>query len=80
MDSVSVNKFRENLKHFVEQVVRGDLRVGTGKPEPLKHNLSGFWSRRLSQKDRMSYKFDDSYICIFAIGGHYNHFNRINGK
>ncbi|WP_449271896.1 type II toxin-antitoxin system YoeB family toxin [Halomonas tibetensis] len=30
------------------------------KPEPLKHNLSGLWSRRLSQQDRLIYRFDDS--------------------
>ena len=45
--------------------------MGLGKPEPLKHNLSGFWSRRLSQNDHLVYKFDDCYIYIFAIGGHY---------
>jgi toxin YoeB len=44
---------------------------GYGKPEPLKHALSGLWSRRLSQKDRLIYKYDDKTIHIFAIGGHY---------
>jgi toxin YoeB len=47
---------------------------GTGKPEQLKHNLSGLWSRRISQKDRIIYKFDDKYLYIFAIGGHYDQF------
>lgn len=47
------------------------LFVLLGKPEPLKHNLSGLWSKRISQKDRLIYKFDDEYIYIFAIGGHY---------
>ena len=46
-------------------MLRGDPTTGQGKPEPLKHNLSGFWSRRLSQKDRLIYKFDDQYIYIF---------------
>jgi len=50
------------------------LGTGAGKPEPLKHNLSGLWSRRISQKDRVIYKFDKDYIYIFAIGGHYNQF------
>lgn len=45
---------------------------GIGKPEALKHNLSGFWSRRISPKDRLIYKFDDHAIYIFAIGGHYD--------
>jgi toxin YoeB len=52
----------------------GDPTQGTGKPEPLKHNLSGFWSRRLSTRDRVIYKFDDRYVYIFAIGGHYEQF------
>lgn len=49
-----------------------DPTKGIGKPEALKHNLSGFWSRRISHKDRLIYKFDDHTIYIFAIGGHYD--------
>ncbi|MBQ0732144.1 MAG: type II toxin-antitoxin system YoeB family toxin [Oleispira antarctica] len=33
----------------------------------MKHNLSSLWSRRLSQKSRMTYKFDDKYTYLFAI-------------
>jgi len=50
---------------------RGNPETGLGKPVPLKHELTGFWSRRLSQYDRLIYKFDENYIYIFAIGGHY---------
>lgn len=46
--------------------------MGLGKPELLKHNLAGLWSKRFSQKDRLIYKFDDESIYIFAIGGHYD--------
>ncbi|ERP94599.1 Txe/YoeB family addiction module toxin [Marinobacter sp. ES-1] len=46
--------------------------AGLGKPEPLKHNLYGLWSKRISQKDRLIYRFDDKAIYIFAIGGHYD--------
>jgi len=53
---------------------RGDPAEGIGKPEALKHSLQGLWSRRLSQKDRLIYKFDDDYIYLFAIGGHYENF------
>jgi len=45
-----------------------DPSRGLGKPEPLKHTLSGLWSKRISQKDRLIYKFDEKYIYIFAIG------------
>ena len=44
---------------------------GIGKPEQLKYELTGFWSRKLSQYDRLVYKFDEISIHIFAIGGHY---------
>jgi len=58
----------------LKEMLRGDPAIGKGKPEALRHNLSGFWSRRLSPKDRVIYKFDDHYIYIFAIGGHYDQF------
>jgi toxin YoeB len=55
----------------IKEMQRGDPSTGTGKPEPLKHDLSGLWSRRLSLKDRLIYAFDEERIYIFAIGGHY---------
>jgi len=61
------------LRKLIKEMLRSeDPSVGIGKPEPLKHNLSGLWSRRISQKDRLIYRFDDTAIYIFAIGGHYD--------
>lgn len=57
---------------LLKEMLREDPARGMGKPEPLKHNLSGLWSKRISQKDRVIYKFDDQYVYIFAIGGHYS--------
>lgn len=65
-------KLHDNLRKILKEMLRGDPKVGIGKPEPLKHNFAGFWSRRLSQRDRIIYKFDSDYIYIFAIGGHYD--------
>ena len=62
----------KNLCKILKEMQRGDPGKGLGKPESLKHNLSNFWSRRLSQKDRLIYKYDDEKINIFAIGGHYD--------
>jgi len=59
------------LCRIIKEMLRNDPTKGTGKPEALKHNLSGFWSRRISQKDRLIYGFDERTIYIFAIGGHY---------
>lgn len=62
----------KNLCKILKQMQRNDPAKGLGKPEQLKHNLTGFWSRRLSRKDRVIYKFDKISIQIFAIGGHYD--------
>ena len=65
-------KLHKALCNVLKEVLRGDPTTGIGKPEPLKHSLSGLWSRRLSQKDRLVYTFDDKYIYVLAIGGHYD--------
>lgn len=65
-------KLHLNLCKIIQELQRGDPTKGLGKPEALKNNLSGFWSRRISLKDRVVYKFDKNSIYIFAIGGHYD--------
>lgn len=47
---------------------------GVGQPEPLKHELTGFWSRRINSKDRMIYIVDDYTVIVEVISamGHYN--------
>ena len=65
-------KLHKALCNILKELLRSDPKSGLGKPEPLKHNLSGLWSKRISQKDRLIYKFDDNCIYIFAIGGHYD--------
>jgi len=64
------------LCRLLKEMLLDDPAIGAGKPEPLKHTLSGLWSRRISQKDRVIYKFDVKCIYIFAIGGHYDQFLR----
>jgi toxin YoeB len=44
---------------------------GLGKPEPLKHNLRGMWSRRINYEDRLVYSIDGSVLIIHALKGHY---------
>ena len=44
---------------------------GIGKPEPLKKNLSGFWSRRIDETNRLVYAIDDNYITIISCRYHY---------
>jgi len=45
---------------------------GIGKPEPLKYELSGFWSRRISDEHRLVYQVSDQEIFIAACQGHYD--------
>ncbi|HLV45751.1 MAG TPA: Txe/YoeB family addiction module toxin [Flavobacterium sp.] len=47
--------------------------TGTGQPEQLKHELSGFWSRRINQKDRIIYSVEEEIVTVEVISamGHY---------
>lgn len=65
------SRMHKALCKLLKEMLRGEPGTGTGKPEKLEHNLTGLWSRRISQKDRLIYKFDEKYIYAFAIGGHY---------
>jgi len=49
-------------------------REGTGKPEMLKGNLSGFWSRRINREHRLIYSIDDYVVtvCVVSAKGHYD--------
>ncbi len=61
----------KSLCRIIREMIRNDPATGTGKPEALKYNLTGYWSRRISRVDRLIYRFDEDTIYIFAIGGHY---------
>lgn len=45
---------------------------GIGKPEPLKENLNGFWSRRIDDVNRLIYRIHGDVIEILSCKGHYN--------
>ncbi|MCL2207109.1 MAG: Txe/YoeB family addiction module toxin [Fibromonadales bacterium] len=44
---------------------------GIGKPEPLKENWSGFWSRRIDDVNRIIYKVENGHLIIVQCGSHY---------
>lgn len=44
---------------------------GRGKPEPLKHDLKGFWSRRINQEHRLIYRINDMTVEIISVRFHY---------
>jgi len=45
--------------------------TGLGKPEPLRENLSGFWSRRIDESNRLVYAVNDNHLTIIACRYHY---------
>ncbi len=45
---------------------------GMGKPEPLKYELQGYWSRRITDKHRLVYQVEDELITILSCKYHYN--------
>jgi len=78
------SQFREDLRHWIETDRKVALRVvdlieailrdpftGLGKPEPLKHMLSGTWSRRLTQEHRIVYLVREDRIDFLQARFHY---------
>jgi toxin YoeB len=64
----------ENLFVRIQELVRDidrDPFKGIGKPEALKGNWSGYWSRRINQEHRLIYKVSDTQILIVKCKGHY---------
>ena len=70
--------WQQNDKRMVKrinQLIKDIMRHpfdGVGKPEPLKENLAGFWSRRIDGEHRLVYLVEDHVILIFACRGHYD--------
>ncbi|WP_290730782.1 Txe/YoeB family addiction module toxin [Fibrobacter sp. UBA3629] len=62
-DSKKVNQLLKNIE-------RSNFE-GLGKPEALKGNLSGFWSRRIDDANRLIYRINDEFIDILSCKGHY---------
>lgn len=68
------DKVRERINELIKQCTRTPFK-GTGKPEPLKGDLTGWWSRRISQEDRMVYRVsgtrDNQSLEIAQLRFHY---------
>ena len=57
--------------HSLIREIQRDPFVGIGKPEPLKHGLSGFWSRRIDDRHRLVYTIQDGALLIAQCRDHY---------
>ena len=64
-------KILKKINQLVKDISRNPFE-GIGKPEPLKENLAGFWSRRIDEKHRIVYAVEDDKVLIFSCRGHYN--------
>ena len=51
--------------------ILADPQSGIGKPEKLKYELSGLWSRRINHKDRMVYQIDGDTVIVLQLRDHY---------
>ncbi|MGI5880964.1 MAG: Txe/YoeB family addiction module toxin [Syntrophomonadaceae bacterium] len=60
----------ERINDLIKDIERNG-NMGIGKPEPLKHELSGFWSRRINNEHRLIYSIEGNNINIISCLGHY---------
>ena len=61
----------KRINQLIKEVLRHPFS-GTGKPEPLKGNLKGLWSRRINHEHRLVYIVEETTIIIVDCKGHYN--------
>lgn len=63
-------KIHAKIIELIKEIQR-DPFVGKGKPEPLKHQLQGLWSRRITEEHRLVYKVLDDEVVIMSCRFHY---------
>jgi toxin YoeB len=63
-------KMLERINKLIAEVKREPFS-GVGKPEPLKHALSGYWSRRINDEQRMVYRIEADALLLAQLRFHY---------
>lgn len=61
----------KRINKLIQSIERESFAKGIGKPEPLKHNLSGYWSRRISDEHLIIYRVKENDILIASCKDHY---------
>ena len=71
---ISFQEDRKIIKRIIELLkdIERNGYTGIGKPEPLKGDLSGLWSRRIDTKNRIVYKIEDDTVKVYQCGSHYS--------
>ena len=64
-------KILKRINQLVKDICRNPFE-GIGKPEPLKGNLTGFWSLRVDEEHRLVYAVEDSAVVVISCRGHYD--------
>ena len=63
-------KVSQRIKKLIEAIQDNPFK-GIGKPEPLRQNLKGYWSRRITKEHRLVYKVTEESIIVIACKYHY---------
>lgn len=63
-------KILKRINELLKEISRNPYE-GTGKPEPLKHALSGFWSRRITDEHRLVYRVEGDVVKVAQARFHY---------
>lgn len=64
-------KILKKINELIKDIQRTPFE-GKGKPEPLKYDLSGFWSRRIDREHRLVYQLEGNKILIYSCKYHYD--------
>lgn len=64
-------KTLRRINQLLQDISRNGY-TGIGKPEPLKNDLTGYWSRRIDDVNRLVYRISDDVIEVLQCRGHYN--------
>ena len=64
-------KIHKRIVDLIFDILRHPF-TGIGKPEPLKHQLKGYWSRRINDEHRLVYKIEDDAVIIVSCKYHYD--------
>ncbi len=74
-DYVSWQKENKNILRKINELIKDIQRTlfdGKGKPEPLKYDLAGFWSRRIDLEHRLVYQYERNELLIYSCRYHYD--------
>jgi toxin YoeB len=63
-------KILRKINNLLKEISRTPYE-GLGKPEPMKHNLANYWSRRIDQEHRLVYRVEDDTIYVLQCRYHY---------